>query len=228
MAYRTPLRTSRWKAMLAALLVTGILGFGVITGLNVSMVSRAVEHLRAIDISLQQPPPEVPLPKPKPKPRPKAEGAPAAPKASPVVAPKPEVQLPTSQVIAGAAQAGTGASSANGQGGTGTGTAAGGSGLGAGSGGGGNTPARLVRNLSRSDYRRLTAGRLPEGSAGLAIRVNAGGRIDSCRVEHSSGDPVIDSGLCPLVSATLLFQPAHNSSGQPIPYFTHYLATWRR
>lgn len=214
--------------MLAALFVTGILGFGVITGLNVAMVSRAVEHLQAIDITLPKPPPEQPPQKPKPKPRPKAEGAPAAPKASPIVAPKPEVQLPPRQVIAAAAQAGTGASSSIGQGGAGTGTGAGGTGSGAGSGGGGNTPARLVSNLSRSDYRQLTAGRLPQGAAGLAIRVDAGGRVDSCRVEHSSGDPVIDSGLCPLIAARLLFQPARNAAGQPIPYFTHYLATWRR
>jgi periplasmic protein TonB len=215
--------------MLAALLVTGILGFGVITGLNVDMVSRAVEHLQAFDITLPKPPPpEQPPPRPRPNPKPKAQAAPAAPKASPIVAPKPEVQLPTRQVIAAAAQAGTGASSANGQGGAGTGTGAGGAGTGLGGGGGGNIPARLIRNLSRSDYRRLTAGRLPQGSAGLAIRVDTSGRVDSCRVEHSSGDSVIDSGLCPLIAAELLFQPARNASGRPIPYFTHYLATWRR
>jgi protein TonB len=212
--------------MLAAVFVTGILGFGVITGLNVAMVSRAVEHLQAIDIALPKLPPEPPPPKPEPRPRPKAQGAPAAPKASPIVAPKPEIQLPAKQVVAAAAQAGTGAASSNGQGGAGAGTGAGGTGSGA--GGGGNTPAQLVRNLSRSDYRALTAGRLPQGAAGLAIRVDASGRVDSCRVEHSSGDPVIDTGLCPLISARLVFQPARNAAGQPIAYFTHYLATWRR
>jgi protein TonB len=212
--------------MLAAVLVTGILGFGVITGLNVAMISRAVEHLQAIDIALPKVPPERPPAKPKPRPRPKAQGAPAAPKASPIVAAEPEVQLPARQVIAVAAQAGTGASASNGQGGAGTG--AGGTGSGAGPGSGGNTPARLVRNLSRSDYRQLTAGRLAQGAAGLAIRIDPSGRVDSCRVERSSGDPGIDSGLCPLISARLLFQPARNAAGQPIPYFTHYLATWRR
>lgn len=214
--------------MLAALLVTGILGFGVITGLNVDMVNRAVEHLQAFDISLPRQPPEQPRPKPRPKQRTQAEGSPAAPKASPIIAPKPEVLLPATQVIAAATQPGAGASSSNGQGGVGIGTGAGGAGSGAGSGSGGNTPARLVRNLSRSDYRRLTAGRMPQGSAGLAIGVDASGRVSSCRVEHSSGDAVIDAGLCPLVSVELRFDPARNSSGQPIPYFTHYLATWRR
>lgn len=223
MAYRTPLRTSRWKALVAALVVTGVLGFGVITGLNVKIVSQAVEHLRTINISLPKPPPP---PQPKPKPQPKPQGAPAAPKASPN--PKPKVEIPTRQSAPASANPGTGNSSANGAGGAGTGTGAGGSGTGGGAGGGGNSPARLIRNLSRSDYRSLTAGRMAQGSAGLAIRVSASGRIDSCRVEHSSGDPVIDSGLCPLVSSRLLFQPARNAQGQPIPYFTHYLATWRR
>lgn len=213
--------------MLAALFVTGVLGFGVITGLNVSMVSRAVEHLQAFDITLPKPAPPK-QPRPTPKPKPKAQGALAAPKASPIVAPKPEVLLPTKQVVAATAQAGSGASSSVGQGGAGSGTGAGGAGTGMGSGSGGNTPARLVRNLSRTDYRALTAGRLPSGSVGLAIRVDTNGRVDSCRVEHSSGDPVIDSGLCPLISARLLFQPARNAAGQPIAYFTHYLATWRR
>ena len=212
--------------MLAALLVTGILGFGVITGLNVDMVSRAVEHLQAFDISLPKPPPPERA-RPKPKPKPRAEGAPAAPKASPVVAPKPVVEVQTTQPLSAARQPDAGASTSSGQGGAGTGTGAGGTGSGLGSGGGGNTPARLVGNLSRADYRRLTAGRLQQGSAGLAIRVNSSGRVDSCSVERSSGDPVIDAGLCPLVSARLRFEPARNARGQPIPYFTHYLAIWR-
>jgi protein TonB len=211
--------------MAGALFVTGVIGAGVITGLNVKMVSQAVEHLRTFDITLPKPPPPE-QPRPKPKPQPKPQGASAAPKAAPN--PKPKVQVPTPQSAPASANPGSGNSSANGQGGVGTGTGAGGSGTGAGSGGGGNTPARLVRNLSRSDYRSLTAGRMPQGSAGLGIRIDASGRIDSCRVEHSSGDPVIDSGLCPLVTSRLLFEPARNSSGQPIPYFTHYLATWRR
>jgi protein TonB len=227
MAYRTEIPTSRWKAMAGALLVTGILGFGVITGLNVEIVRTAVEHLRTFSIELPQPPPPEP-PKPHPKPAKKAEGAPAAPKASPVVALKPQVQVPTQQTIAAAAQPGTGASSSTGQGGIGNGTGAGGTGNGLGGGGGGNSPARLVRNLSRSDYRALTGGRMPEGAAGLAIRVAASGRVDSCRVEHSSGDPVIDSGLCPLIQSRLVFSPARTANGQPIPYFTHYLARWRR
>lgn len=211
--------------MAAAIAVTLVIGAAVVSGLNVKTIGRAVEKLQTFDISLPEPPPKEPPPKPKPKP--KEAGSPAAPKASPIVAPKPEVRLPTEQVIAAATQAGTGTSSASGLGGAGSGSGAGGSGNGAGSGSG-NSPARLVRNLSRSDYRALAGGRMASGSAGLAIRVAANGRVDSCRVEHSSGDSVIDSGLCPLVQSRLRFEPARNARGEPIPFYTHYLARWRR
>jgi TonB family protein len=159
------------------------------------------------------------------------QGAPAAPKASPVVAPEPEVQVPTQNPIAAAPEAGTGASSAAGQGGVGTGTGAGGTGTGAGSGAGagaGGRPARLVRNLTNSDYRSLTGNRIRQGSAALALGVDATGRVASCRVVRSSGDSVVDSGICALVSRRLRFDPARDAQGRPIPYSTNYMATWNR
>ncbi len=229
MAYRPQNRTDRAKAMTAAVAVTTILGLGVVSGLNVKSVNQAVERLRTFDINLPKPPPPPPPPRPRPQPEKKRQSAPAAPKASPIVAPKPEVKLPTKQIVAAALQPGTGVSSSNGQGVVGNGTGAGGNGSGlGGGGGGGNTPARLIRNLSPSDYRALSAGRMPAGSAGLAIGIDPGGRVNSCRVEHSSGDPGIDAGLCPLLQSRLAFAPARNAQGQPIAYFTHYLARWRR
>jgi len=227
MAYLAADQKDRWKAMAGAIAVTSILGAGILTGLNVRIVGNAFESPRTFDITLPKLPPLEPPPREQPKQAKTDEGAPAAPKASPIVAPKPKVKLPTKQVIAAAAQAGSGNSSSNGQGGIGTGTGAGGSGNGLGDGGG-ITPARLVRNLSRSDYWRLTGGRLAAGSAGLAIGVDTRGRVHSCVVEHSSGDAVIDSGLCPLVAARLRFRPALDSSGRRIRFYTHYLATWRR
>jgi protein TonB len=228
MAYRPQKRSDRAKAMSAALAVTAILGAGLIAGLNVDKVQQAVERLRTFEISLPRPPP-APTPRPRVQPQKKQQAAPAAPKASPVVAPKPKVPLPPVQAVAAAPQPGTGASSSIGQGGAGSGTGAGGTGNGLGiGGGGGNTPARLISNLSRSDYRALTGRRMSAGSAGLAIGIAPNGRVSSCRVERSSGDPVIDSGLCPLVQSRLFFAPARNAQGQPIGYFTHYLATWRR
>ncbi|HEX2804115.1 MAG TPA: hypothetical protein VHN55_09080 [Sphingomicrobium sp.] len=229
MAYRAGNTRDRWKASVGAVAVTAILGAGILSGLNVDTVSSVVDRLRTFDIAIPEPaPPEQPPPKPQPKQAKEEEAAPAAPKPSPIVAPEPKVEVPTRQDVAAAERAGTGTSSSAGQGGAGTGTGSGGAGTGRGGGGAGNTPALLVRNLTRSDYRSLTGGRMPAGAAGVAIRVNAGGRVDSCSVEHSSGDSTIDAGLCPLIRSRLRFQPARDAQGRPIPFYTHYRATWRR
>ena len=226
MAYRYEDRSDRWKAISAVLAIHLVLGTIIVTGLNVEIVTRAVDRLETFDISL----PEIPPPPPPPPPRAQEEsGSPAAPKASPIVAPKPEIQLPVQQTIAAAREAGTGASSSAGQGGAGSGTGAGGTGTGAGRGSGaGGTPARLVRNLTNADYRGLTGNRIPRGSAALALRVDPRGQVDSCRVIRSSGDPVVDSGICALVARRLRFNPARDAQGRPVPYSTNYMATWRR
>lgn len=203
------------------------LGAAILTGLNVNLVEEVSERLETFDVALEEPPPE--QPPPPPEQAQEEQGAPAAPKASPVVAPEPEVQVPTQNPIAAAPEAGTGASSAAGQGGVGTGTGAGGTGTGTGTGAGaGGTPARLVRNLTNSDYRSLTGNRIRQGSAALALGVDAAGRVASCRAVRSSGDSVVDSGICALVSRRLRFDPARDAQGRPIPYSTNYMATWNR
>jgi len=213
--------------MLAALLVTGILGFGVITGLNVKMVQRAVEHLQAFDITLPKPPPPE-TPKPKVQRAKKPQGAPAAPRASPIVAPKPEVQLPAKQVIAAAARAGTGASSSNGQGGIGAGTGAGGSGAGLGSGAG-FTPAQKITKIPDREYRRLAAvSGIERGSVGIAIRVTPDGRATNCRVIRSSGSQSADALMCQLTEQYVLFRPALDPRGRPVAQDINWYPNWWR
>jgi periplasmic protein TonB len=232
MAYRLTDRKSRAKAMLAAVAATAVIGAGIITGLNVEMVGRAIERLETFDIAR----PIVPPPPPPPPPPQRAgrdEGAPAAPEASPIVAPEPQVQLPTDQPIAAAPEPGTGFASTIGQGGVGTGTGAGGLGTGAGIGTGtgagiGSRPGRLVRNLTNADYRGLTGGRIDRGSAALALEIDPGGRVGSCRVVRSSGDSVVDQGICGVVSRRLRFDPARDPQGRPIPWSTNYMANWDR
>jgi protein TonB len=216
--------------MTAALVVTGVLGFGVISGLNVEVVRGAVEHLRTFSIELPKPPPPEP-PRPRPKQARKAEGAPAAPKASPVVAPKPEVQLPAKQVIAAAVQAGTGASSSNGQGGMGTGTGAGGSGNGLGGGGGGGrfTPAQKITKIPDSQYRMLVQiSGMDRGSVGISIRVTPEGRATNCRVIRSSGSPQADSLMCQLTEQYVRFRPALDPNGRPVGQQISWFPNWHR
>ncbi|QNM82718.1 hypothetical protein H8M03_12110 [Sphingomonas sabuli] len=227
MAYRSADSRDKWKAVAAVLAVHAVLGALIVSGLNVDMVRKTIERMQAIDIRLDPPPPEPPPPPVVTEAKaPKPEGE-TGRKPTEIVAPK--AKLPTPQPVVAAPVAGTGFASSTGSGtsGTGPGAGAGGNGPGGGGTGAGNTPARLVRNLTRGDYRQLTGGRMPAGQAGLAIAVGPSGRVESCRVEYSSGDPAIDAGLCPLVRSRLFFEPARDVTGRPIGYMTKYAARWR-
>jgi len=225
-------RPDRAKAIAAVIAVHVALAAAILTGLNVKMVSRAVEQLTTIEIKEPPPPPPVRPPKPAPRPQQakKPAGAPA-PKAepTPVVAPQPKLPLPSPIPAAKVAGAGTAASS--GAGTSGTGTGAGGAGNGPGGGGYADfsrfTPARLVGKIPNSEYRRISAGRIPQGSATIAFRVNPSGRIADCRVVRSSGDPFVDSMVCDAAVRWLVFDPARDPSGRPIAQDITYTPNWR-
>ena len=227
MAYRSEDRSDQWKAAVAVVLVHVALGAVIITGLNVEIISRAVERLETFDIA---PPEEPPPPPPPPPPRQarEDEGAPAAPKASPVVAPKPEVRLPVQNPIAAAPEAGTGASSSTGQGGVGSGTGAGGTGTGAGRGSGaGFTPAQRIRKIPDSEYRRFvrTSG-LRRGSVGLTVKVNTDGTPSNCRIVRSSGNSAADSLMCQLTLRYVRFRPARDPQGRPVAQDVTWVPDW--
>lgn len=225
-------RPDQAKAIAAVIAVHAGLAAIILTGLNVRFVSQAVERLTTINIEEPPPPPPVRPPKPAPKPQQakKPAGAPA-PKAepSPIVAPPPKLALPSP--IPAAKVAGAGTASSSGAGTSGTGTGAGGSGNGPGGGGYGDfsrfTPARLVRNLSRGDYRLIAGGRMPAGAAMVSLLVQPSGLPSNCRIVRSSGDPYVNSGLCPLIVERLRFRPALDDQGHPVPYQLQYVATWR-
>jgi protein TonB len=224
-------RPDQAKAVAAVVAVHVLLAVAILTGLNVRMVSEAVDRLKTFDVHEVPPlPPKPPPPARKPQPMKKPAGAPA-PKAeaSPIVAPPPKLPLPSP--IPAAKVAGTGSASSSGAAASGTGTGAGGSGNGSGGGGYGDfsrfTPARLVRNLSRGDYRLIAGGRVPAGAAMVSLLVQPTGLPSNCRIVRSSGDPSIDAGLCPLIVERLRFRPALDDQGRPVPYQLQYVATWR-
>ena len=72
----------------------------------------------------------------------------------------------------------------------------------------------------------LAGGRLPSGRAMVSLRVEPSGLPSNCRIARSSGDSVVDSGLCPLITQRLKFRPALDDRGRPIPYQLQYVATW--
>ena len=225
-------RPERAAAIAAVVAIHVVLAIVILSGLDVRNVRRAVETMTTIAIN--EPPPPRPVQQPKPAPKPQAmkkpEGAPAKKaEPTPVVAPQPKLPVPSP--IPAARVAGRGTSTQSGATLAGAGTGAGGSGTGTGGGGTGDysrfTPARLVRNLSRGDYRAIAAGRMPAGRAMMSIRIEPTGEVSNCRLLRSSGDPYVDSGLCPLITERLRFLPALDDRGRPIAYQLNYVATWR-
>lgn len=231
--YRGAETPERLKAAAAVVAVHAALAGMILTGLNVPTVTRAVERLQTFDITPDKPPPPPEPPPPvRQAQRAKEEEGAAGKKAtpSPVVAPKPKIVIPAESPLPAAPIAGTGSAASAGAAAAGTGTGAGGSGSGTGGGGRGDysgyTPAILVRNLSRSDYRQLAAGRMARGSASVSLMVDVNGGPGNCRISRSSGDHIVDAGLCRLITRRLRFRPARDAAGRPIQYSLQYVANW--
>lgn len=150
--------------------------------------------------------------------------------ATPVVAPRPPVQLPvplpvtTSPTPNQGAAPTQGASTVPGPGtgaggtGTGTGSGAGGTGTGGGGEGGIATRARLMTpSLRTRDYPPELRRRLSDGASPFVIfTVQPNGRVSNCRIYQSSGDPAVDEMTCRLVTAKFVYRPATNRRGEPV------------
>ena len=223
-------RPEKLKAAAGVIAVHVALGAVILTGLNVDTVRKAVDRMQTIAIFEPEPPESPPPPPEQPRPETarKESGAPAE-KAEPTPVVAPEQRIPAPSPIVAAKVAGQGSAATSGAANAGSGTGAGGTGTGTGGGGSGTsgfTPVVLLRNLNRGDYRPLAAGRLPRGSAMVSLTVDTQGMPGNCRVVRSSGDSIVDSGLCPLVTRRLRFRPARDASGRAIPYTLQYVANW--
>ena len=200
------------------------------------------EVVEIFDVTEPPPPPVVveELPKPEQAKPERKEGAASAKniesKATPVVAPKPTIQLPRPQPIPVTQtpnqgnQQTQGASNVvgpgTGAGGVGTGTGSGGSGSGTGGGGSGGIATRpvIVRPLSRRDYPDEVARFWPRGGAVfVAVRVLPNGRATSCKINRSIGIPQIDQWTCKLVEERVVFRPATDISGRPVTAWFGYV-----
>jgi protein TonB len=216
------------KAVTAVIAVHAALAFVILTGLNVEIVSKAVEQLKTFNLQAPPPPPVTPPPKPRPEPKTNQDaGAPAKKaEAAPVVAPQPKIPEPSP--IAAAKVAGTGSASTSGAAAAGSGTGAGGSGSGAGAGGsGGFTPARKITKIPDREYRRFAATGIASGSVAISIRVNPAGSVSNCRVARSSGSAYADSLMCQLTEQFVRFSPARDPSGRAIAQDVTWVPNWK-
>ena len=180
------------------------------------------------------------LPKPQPPPEEQAanaeqeEGA-AGKKAepTPVVAPRPKIEVPTKPPVAAAPVAGTGAATTAGAATAGTGPGAGGSGTGRGGGGSGGggigTEARLLGgNSSRLPSRLLRVFAADRGYGHLLLTVSEAGKVSDCSVLQTTGNAQVDQALCDLMVRQSRWAPARDREGRPISVKVRYTATWSK
>ncbi|MEO5772937.1 MAG: energy transducer TonB [Sphingomicrobium sp.] len=228
--------------------IAGVVAIHAALGLALLHLSGAVDltdpqdALRVFDIVDTPPPPEPPPPPPpkqQQQAKPKEKEGGSAPnlksQATPVVAPKPKIELPVPPKIAtsetprdGTAPtqgAGTVAGPGTGSGGSGTGNG-GGTGGGAGGGGGGGVavPAGLVRGITGRDYPREIMRSWPRGGRiFLRLRIEPNGRPSQCDVMRSYGDPGADQWTCSLMMQRGVFRPARDSRGNPVSAWFGYV-----
>lgn len=221
-------RPDRAKAIAAVIAVHGALAFVLLSGLNVKMVSQAVEQLKTFNLQTPPPPPPVP-PAHQPKPQPavkKEQGAPAK-KAEPTPVVAPPSPLPVPSPIPAAKIAGSGTEATSGAGTSGTGTGAGGVGNGAGAGyGGAYTPAHKLTKIPDREYRRFAATGISSGSVAISIRVDPDGTVSNCRVVRSSGSAYADALMCQLTVEYVRFSPARDPSGRAIAQDVTWVPNW--
>ena len=182
---------------------------------------------------------EVPEPEPPPPEEPgRAEedegtaGKKAEP--TPIVAPKPRIEVPAKPPVAAAPIAGTASATTAGAATAGTGTGAGGSGTGrggGGSGGGGGigTEARLLGgNSSRLPSYLLRGFAANRGFGHLWLTISESGRATDCSVMQTTGDGQVDQALCNLMIRQSRWAPARDRQGNPIIVKLRYTATWSK
>jgi protein TonB len=153
---------------------------------------------------------------------------------TPIVAPKPRIEVPAKPPVAAAPIAGTGSATTAGAATTGTGPGAGGSGTGRGGGGSGGgdgigTQARLLGgNSSYLPSYLLRGFAADQGYGHLWLTITEAGRVSTCSVMQSTGDAQVDQALCRLMISRSRWEPARDRQGRPIQVRLRYTATWSR
>ncbi|MEO7257303.1 MAG: energy transducer TonB [Sphingomicrobium sp.] len=245
--YRTNLNNRDKSGAIAAVIAIHFgLAFALLHMSGTIDLAQPQRALEIFDLKVVKPPPPPPPPPvhQSNKAKPKAKEGAASPKnikseATPVVAPKPAIELPVPPKIAvsetpreGAAPT-QGASDVRGPGtgagGVGTGTGSGGAGNGNGGGGDGGyvEPPRLLTPVLRGrDFPRGLLSMWPRGAqVFMRFRIDPSGRIIQCFVDRGTGNPTIDSELCRLTQLRFRYRPAFNRYGQPVAGWAGYRQT---
>lgn len=194
--------------------------------------------LQVFDVNQPEPPPPVIVEEIEER-TPEKEGEASPPniksEATPVVRPKPRIEVPAPPVITASPTPNQGAAPTQGAapvpgpgtgaGGVGDGLGSGGSGSGRGGGGGGQaTGATLVRGITNRDYPPQIQDSWPRGGAiYLRLRIQPDGRPSQCDVMRSFGNRAADQWTCSLIMERGQFRPARDDKGNPIAAWYGYI-----
>ena len=153
---------------------------------------------------------------------------------TPVVAPKPRIEIPAKPPVVAAPIAGTGNATTAGAATSGTGPGAGGSGTGRGGGGAGggeglaSGPQLLGGNSSKLDRGLLRVFASDRGYGHLWLTISESGRVSNCSVRQSTGNGQVDQALCNLMIGQSRWTPARDRQGRPVSVTVLYTATWSK
>ncbi len=234
-SYRAdPSRPDRAKAIGGVVAIYTALGAALLLARGDSPLSRE-QSPPTVLIDVIEPPEPQPPPEEEPGRAEEEEGA-AGKKAepTPVVAPKPAIEVPAKPPIAVAPIAGNGSATTAGAATTGTGPGAGGSGTGRGAGGSGGgggigSEARLLGgNSARLPSWLLREFAADRGYGHLWLTIAETGRVTDCSVMQGTGRAEVDQALCDIMVRQSRWVPARDRQGRPISVRIRYTATWTK
>lgn len=205
--------------MLAAGAVEALLVVGLIVGLS-SPGLRQAASAALVSLDLTSPPPPPPAPH-------RESGSPAGRKALTAPVEAPVVRLPVTLPTLAASHAGEGISTTGGNAAAGNGAGAGGTGSGTGSGDdAGDDPEWIAGRISDHDYPGSAREAREQGTTRTRIAVDAKGHATGCTVLRSSGSATLDTTTCRLVLKRFRFNPARDTTGQPVAGDIDYDQEW--
>ena len=224
-ARRTRLR-ERLTAAFCVAVIVALLGAALLRAFDVGTVKDTPDSVLKLLPEAQHPPAEKPFPA---RARSHHAGTAAPPnlrsRATPIVAPTPEVRLIAPPPVTAAPIAGAGAApSAGASNVTGPGSGAGGQGVEtgageAGNGGGddGTDEVLIAGRIKESDFPRgvLEAG-IRDATVHIRFTVGVNGRVSNCIVARSSGSPELDETTCRLITQRFRYRPATDAQGRPV------------
>jgi protein TonB len=227
--YRVLTPADRARAWAVTAVTTGLMGWLIVTGLQMGPTSVRDAALEVFDVAPPVPPPPEPTvtPERKRSPRPEGEAAPPNLRAVPkeVVAPEPIVPpvtppLPAPPIAATGPDTSSGASDragpGTGAGGIGNGRGSGGEGDGDGGGGMERMPERIQSRVSMRDYPEALIDAGINTSVGVRYAVQPDGRVTGCRVIRSSGYREVDALTCREIERGYRYRPWRDADGRAV------------